>query len=221
MKVLTADQEMALRVLGESELKDRFYWSGGTALAFCYLKHRGSVDVDFFSGERFVFDDLMGFVEMFKKKSGLTKMTYEKIYDRWELLFENERRSLRVEFVYYNHGRKTLGKKTEHLGVMVDSLFDLAANKTMVLMDRNEPKDVVDIYYLVKKTRFAPKKLLRMVEKKFGASVSEGLFWSEATKKLSRLNEIEWLLAGGRKTVDVVREFFEEGSRQFLKRKLG
>lgn len=56
----------------------------------------------------------------------------KKIFDRFEFIFDNPEESLRVEFVYYNGDRKTLHERTEKLfGVLIDSLDDIAANKTL------------------------------------------------------------------------------------------
>jgi len=35
--------------------------------------------------------------------------------------------------------------------VLVDSLEDIAANKIMALFDRNDPKDLVDLYFFLTK----------------------------------------------------------------------
>lgn len=222
MNELTKNQKLAIEVLANSDLSNKFYWSGGTLLAVKYLNHRKSEDVDFFSNERFGREELEDWLNDFMKRSGLKKFKEEKIYDRWEFGFEGGE-GLRVEFVYYNHDRKTLVKRVKYKGVMVDSLDDIAANKTLAFIDRNEPKDLFDIYFLIKKTKFTPKKLLDLVERKFGCEFEEGLFWSESYRKAPLLDKMVHLILNKNKSelIDEIKEYFGEGARQFLKRKLG
>ena len=50
---LSHAQELFLDRLGESDLAEIFYLTGGTALSAFYLHHRESEDLDFFSREPF------------------------------------------------------------------------------------------------------------------------------------------------------------------------
>lgn len=47
--ILTEDQKSLLFRFRESQLRDRFYVTGGTALSAFYLQHRLSEDLDFFT----------------------------------------------------------------------------------------------------------------------------------------------------------------------------
>ena len=125
-------------------------------------------------------------MQEFKKVSGFENVNYRKIFDRWEFLFENSE-SLRVEFVYYNREKKTLKKRTKLLDVYIDSLDDITANKTFAFFDRNEPKDLFDIYFLMTQSDFTAQNLLKLVERKFGAKFDESTFWSESFKTLPLL----------------------------------
>lgn len=50
IQILTKNQQALLHlVAGNGYLRDRFYFTGGTALSAYYLKHRYSDDLDFFS----------------------------------------------------------------------------------------------------------------------------------------------------------------------------
>ena len=51
MEILTPFQKELLRVIGNSNLADNFYLTGGTALAAFYLQHRYSEDLDFFTAD--------------------------------------------------------------------------------------------------------------------------------------------------------------------------
>lgn len=219
---LTKTQEKAIALLANSTLNKKFYWTGGTLLAYHYLHHRKSLDLDFFSEEVFSFEEVNKLVEQIKRDLEFKKVNYQKIFDRWEFIFENNE-ILRIEFVYFNHEKKTLKKRNKLLGIYVDSLEDIAANKTMAYFDRNEPKDLFDIYFLLYKGGFTPSQLLELVVKKFGVSFSESLFWSESFKSLPLLRELkplmlekeakeqEWLL-------DRIEKYFKDGSYKFLRK---
>jgi hypothetical protein len=56
MKFLNPFQCDLLTAVGKSELGQQVYFTGGTLLAYHYLRHRKSLDLDFFSDE--LLDDL-------------------------------------------------------------------------------------------------------------------------------------------------------------------
>lgn len=223
--ILTPGQTIALKLLASSPLKDKFYWTGGTLLSYHYLQHRLSLDLDFFTETPFSFEEISTFIENLKFRGEFKKVKYEKIYDRWEILYENHEDKLRIEFVYYNHEKKTLGKRELFLGVLIDSLEDIAANKTMAYFDRNEPKDLFDIYFLINKAKFTPRKLLELVKCKFGVRFDLALFWSEAFKGLPLFYTLSPLLLINSETekeilLQKVATYFKTESSKYLRSKL-
>lgn len=220
---LTEKQRQAIESLAKSPLADTFYWTGGTLLAVRYLQHRRSEDLDFFSETPFTFDEINRWVQEYKNVARFTNVQSQKIFDRWEFLFENGER-LRIEFVHYNHEKKTLHARERFMGVLVDSMDDVAANKTMAYIDRNEPKDVFDLYFLLTKGKFTSGKLLECVEQKFGVKIPENLFWSQSFKAKA-LSQIQPLLleeSEQEKTtvLERIQTYFQEESRKFLNRQL-
>lgn len=220
MNFLTRTQEKTINLLSHSPLRDKFYWTGGTLLAYHYLQHRKSYDLDFFSEKKFSFDEVNHFVEELKKTSNFKKIEYQKIFDRWEFLLENSQ-ILRVEFVYYNSEKKTLRKRGKLLGVYIDSLEDIAANKVIAYFDRNEPKDLFDIYFLIKKAKFTPQRLLSLAYQKFGVKFTESLFWSEAFKGFPQLSDLKPMMfvKKGKKEelIKKIKDYFKEESVKYLK----
>jgi len=216
---LTASQKIALEVLASSFLKNKFYWTGGTLLSYYYLHHRYSYDLDFFSEEKFSFDEINQLVSEIKVKGNFKEVEFKKIYDRYEFLFIGKE-SLRVEFVYYNHEKKTLRKRKKFLGVFIDSLEDIAANKLIALLDRSEPKDVFDLYFIFTSTKISPQRLIKLVEKKFGVLVSLADVWGRAVLIGEKMAEIEPLVLGdkdGKKALfKKIKEYFEKNSKAYL-----
>lgn len=221
---LTQPQKLAIDLLARSPLREIFYWTGGTLLSYHYLHHRESVDLDFFSEKKFSLEEINHFTQELKKKGNFTAVRYQKIFDRHEFIFENGE-DLRIEFVYYNHEKKTLKKRGILLGIYVDSLDDAAANKVLAYFDRNEPKDLFDIYFLIHKTGFTPSRLLTLVQQKFGVSFNETSFWSEAFKCFPLLHTIKPLMLdkGSDKQeqmLKTIEDYFQEGSARFLRKNL-
>ncbi|MBI1869464.1 nucleotidyl transferase AbiEii/AbiGii toxin family protein [Candidatus Gottesmanbacteria bacterium] len=216
---LNQAQKIAISLLSKSPLKKTFYWTGGTLLAYHYLHHRKSLDLDFFSEQSFSFEDIHALAKTIKEKMGYPDMIYQKIFDRWEFIFKNGN-TLRVEFVHYNHEKKTLKARSTLLGIKIDSLEDIAANKTLAYFDRNEPKDLFDIYFLLTKVGFSETRLLELVNKKFGIKFAESLFWSEAYKSLPLLASIQPLMFGHAQEqtqlIKTIEDYFKEHSNQYL-----
>ena len=191
-------------------------------MAFFYLQHRYSLDIDFFSEQKFTFQEVNQFVETLKQKGKFKKVEAKKIFDRWEFLLQNDE-TLRIEFVYYNQEKRTLKKRRRLLGVYIDSLEDIAANKTIAYFDRNEPKDLFDIYFLIKKGGIPPKKLLKLAREKFGVELPEGMFWSEAFKCLPTLKTIKPLMLEGSEKeknllLNNIEDYFKNNSAKYLRR---
>lgn len=220
---LTPLQEKTLELLAASSLKDKFYWTGGTLLSYHYLHHRRSLDLDFFSDQEFAFDEVNRFVQALKEKERLTKVSYHKIFDRHEFLLANGG-ELRLDFVYYNRERKPINPHRQRvLGVLVDCLEDIAANKVVALFDRNEAKDLFDLYFLLNKSNLDVAQLLAFVQKKFGLSLEESGFWAETFKALPKLSALQPLLPEGTDPKQICREiedYLKENSHQFLNRAL-
>lgn len=219
---LTQKQKLAIDLLAKSPLREIFYWTGGTLLAYHYLHHRKSIDLDFFSEKKFSLEEVNRFTQELKEKGSFAIVHYQKIFDRHEFILENGEH-LRLEFVYYNHEKKTLRKRGLLEGVYIDSIDDIAANKIMAYFDRNEPKDLFDIYFLIHKAGFTPLRLLKLTQQKFGISFNEASFWSEAFKSFPLLHTLEPLIleTGNDKRkllLKSIENYFQEGSAQFLRK---
>ena len=210
-------QKKVLNLFSKSPLKDIFYWTGGTLLSVIYLHHRQSRDLDFFSNQVFTYNQIIGFVRSLKKRLKLTKIEEKKIFDRWEF-FLQDKDELRIEFVFYDHPKLRLRKKWQ--GILVDSLNDIAANKVMALFDRSDPKDLVDLYFILIKKNYKVKTLLKFAEKKFGVKLEEGAFWSECCKNLKDLGVISPLLIvkDKQKTIAKIKEYFTSRSADYLRK---
>ena len=133
---LSKIQSAIIKALARSPLKKRFYWTGGTLLAEKYLHHRHSYDVDVFTDIPFRYEEVLSLVREVKKSVNLKRVEEKKVFDRLEFFLHNHQ-EVRFEFVHYQFPR--LKPRKIWRGVLIDSLEDLAANKTMALVERHAP----------------------------------------------------------------------------------
>ena len=144
-------------------LRERFYFTGGTALSAFYLTHRESEDLDFFSESNFenkLTDKFIEHIaETLKLESRLTQINDTRIYE----LSKGKRLIIKIDFNTYPYRRLKKGLKFQE--VTVDNLFDIATNKLQTIISRTQVKDFVDLYFLLQKFSFWD--LLYGVKEKF------------------------------------------------------
>lgn len=191
-KILTDRQQSTLRLLAdETDIRSNFVLSGGTALAAFYLHHRLSDDLDFFSRERVDILRIERFATRLATVLKAMDVTHQNVYDRrlFFLMF-GDGTDLKLEFTYYPYDALEKPKMMD--GFFVDSLRDCAANKLAALLDRFEPKDYYDLYFLLK-DHCTLASLRSDVEKKFGLRI-EPLQLGEALMRIERVPILPHLL---------------------------
>lgn len=147
----------------EDKLSKQFYFTGGTALSVFYFQHRFSEDLDFFSSENF---EEIPVIEFMRKVSLSLHRNYRYTKRDPARIFEfakGEKLLIKVDFVHYAFPRIEKGK--ELMGVSIDSLRDIGANKLLTINQRTDIKDFVDLYFLLKE--FTVWDLIYACEKKF------------------------------------------------------
>lgn len=145
-------------------LHERFYFTGGSALSVFYLGHRVSEDMDFFSEEDFDNELVFAFVKDVAQKLGLEERFTQKEKTRIFELVRKNKNIIKIDFAHYPFKRLREGKEIQ--GVKVDSLLDIAVNKVLLVNQRTDVKDFVDLYFL--KDEFTVWDLMAGVRKKFG-----------------------------------------------------
>lgn len=141
--VLYPLQDKAVRAFEGSP----FYLTGGTTLSRGYYNHRFSDDLDYFLNDHPDFSVIAErCVENLSAIFSDTKvvMSYERFY---RIVVAD--RQLKIELV--NDVPSHIGEKITHpvLGV-IDSKENILANKVTAIVDRNMPKDMADIFFLLK-----------------------------------------------------------------------
>ncbi|TAN45562.1 MAG: hypothetical protein EPN22_02305 [Nitrospirae bacterium] len=124
-----------------------FYLTGGTTLSRGYYNHRFSDDLDYFLNDHPEFETIAE--RCVKNLSAIfdnVKVVMQ--YERFCRVFVADRQ-LKIEMV--NDVPSHVGEKVKHpvLGIM-DSKENILANKITAVIDRCMPKDIADIYFLLK-----------------------------------------------------------------------
>lgn len=194
---LTKLQKQTLAAIGQSDLAQLFYWTGGTLLSAHYLKHRQSLDLDFFSENLIEEEFVLAAVNKIKKNLGLTGLERQVVRNRQQYQLRKNNDWLNLEFVYYPFRPLIKPKRVKTWPVAIDSLKDMATNKTRALSERAEPKDVIDLWYIVQKEKWRLRQLILFANRKFGVSIDYPTFVSRALDALERLDDAKPLLPKG------------------------
>lgn len=191
---LTKLQKQTLAAIGQSDLAHLFYWTGGTLLAAQYLKHRISFDLDFFSEDLIEEEFVLAAVNRIKKSLALTKVERQIIRNRQQYQLQKAGERLNLEFVYYPFRPLIKPKRVTAWPVAIDSLKDIAVNKTRALYERAEPKDVIDIWCIHQKNGWDMQQLAKLADKKFGVPIDYPTLVSRALDAAARLEDAKPLL---------------------------
>jgi len=151
-------------LLSFSNLMDsqHFYLTGGTALAEFYLGHRKSFDLDLFTAEKGLILPFSRVVEEeLKEKFSVNIVRRFETFIEFEVSKIDER--IRVQLAYDSPFRF---KKPidSHLGVKVNDYKDLIVDKFLAFFGRAEPRDAVDLFFILKREDFW--ELTRLASKK-------------------------------------------------------
>lgn len=161
---LTRAQRTLLEALGRSDLGESFALSGGAALAAFYLRHRTSRDLDLFTEEDVPLESLRAFLASIPS---VTVKSFQRLYDRRIFLLDVANEALEVEFTK-SPFRRVVPPRPLTVSLRIEDPKDLAANKVAALADRRDPKDEVDLYFLLRSGSVATvEEAVRLAEQKF------------------------------------------------------
>jgi predicted nucleotidyltransferase component of viral defense system len=133
--------------VAESQLAAELVFGGGAALAALHLHHRKSEDLDFFGQREIEPAELAQLARRLHK--GTTSTEVEVVGPRTSLLLIRRSKYLgRIDFAYYPF--EPVGRRTMWRGLSVESLEDMSINKLQAILTRNQPRDFVDLYFLLR-----------------------------------------------------------------------
>jgi len=199
--ILSKEQKIAIDfIANEPKLAD-FYLSGGTALANYHLQHRFSDDLDFFTNKEPDIIFLRDFASNLNKKLNAKQLRFEKLYDRNQFFFTFDGRELKMEFAKYPFSQ--LDPPLDKDGIKIDSLRDIAANKLFTILDRFDPKDFVDLFFIFQKLDF--ENVRNDAENKFNVKI-DNVFLGGELMKVKRIVALPKMLRP--LTIEELNNFF-------------
>lgn len=164
-KILTEKQELLINHLPD-EIQMDFYLTGGTALSAFYLGHRFSEDLDFFTDAEEKMAPIEFLTGMIKRLPSLDHVHFERLFDRriFVATFKDSQ-ILKVEFTSYPF--KSLEDRLMVGKLRVDSLLNIMTGKLFAMADRFDPKDFVDLHFVLKHRNLKLENLVKMTEERF------------------------------------------------------
>lgn len=139
--------------ISQSDLVERFYLAGGTALAIA-LKHRESIDLDWFFQADFSNQEI---------KAQLSQLGVFQVIGESEGTVNGLLDNVRVSFLRYQY--KLLFPLVAIAKVKLADERDIAAMKIDAISSRGSKKDFIDIFFLLKKYSLA--EMIGFFEKKY------------------------------------------------------
>lgn len=164
-QILTDTQKLFLELFGKKPFSQKFYLSGGTALAEFYIPYRFSEDLDFFSEEEIQIDEIIAFLKSLKSNLGFESSDFNTSFNRnlFFLNFANDK--LKLEFTYYPFTQ--LNSTKVEYGVKIDSIEDIAVNKLFTIYQSPRSRDFMDLYMIMHKYHFPLDDLIKKAKVKF------------------------------------------------------
>lgn len=207
--ILTPLQQQVLTLVNQAPELNNFYLSGGTALAAFYLHHRFSDDLDFFS-----FQDpdpiaIETTIQAIANTIGASQTRFEKLHDRRMFFLKTDDGELKLEFTKYPFTQLDPIEIVRE--ARIDSLRDASANKLAALVDRFDPKDFVDLYFILQ--NMSLEDVRRDAEQKFGLKLSS-LFLGGELAKVKRVVALPRMIKP--LTTEDLQAFFTNQARQLL-----
>lgn len=151
----------------------------------------------------------------------ISKIEQRKIYNRDEFIFYKGRQAIKLEFIYYPFSSLKPAQSISDFKIKVESQEDIATNKVHSVFERSEPKDIFDLYCLIKKCKFSFSLLFKWVERKFGVGIDSVIFASRALKAIDNLKKIKPLLIKkSLYNLKKMRRFFEKEALEYLRKKI-
>ena len=206
-KILTEQQTLVLDLVSKEPELQNFYLSGGTALAAFHLEHRFSDDLDFFTPDTVDIVFLRSFVETIQYELVATTTEFQRLHDRNLFTFMLPDNELKIEFTIYPFPQFENPSIREN--IKIDSFRDIAANKLAALLDRFEPKDFADMYFILQKTSL--EHVWHDTEKKFGMQI-DPMFLGSELAKVRRIEALPRMIKP--LTKEELRQFFTEEAKK-------
>jgi hypothetical protein len=161
--VITKGQRRALEAFYRLPEADKFFLTGGAALAEYYLGHRESRDLDLFTNQEGIMQDFTKNLESVLGKEW--PITMRRLFGNFaELICKVGDEEVRVHLAYDSPFR--LEPPIEIDRLLVNDFIDLAADKVLTFFGRGELRDAVDLFFIIERGRIPFWELAELAKKK-------------------------------------------------------
>ncbi|MGC9530527.1 MAG: nucleotidyl transferase AbiEii/AbiGii toxin family protein [Candidatus Bipolaricaulaceae bacterium] len=151
--LLTPGQTIILEAFAGLPDSKHFFLTGGTALAELYLGHRRSFDLDLFTSEAGLILPFSRIVERELPGAGLQVRIVRRLASFVQFAVKVVDEEVRVQLAYDSPFRFHPPEETQL--VKVNDFQDLAVDKFLAFFGRAEPRDAVDLFFLLKEVSLA------------------------------------------------------------------
>jgi hypothetical protein len=148
--LLSPLQRLFLDLFASLPDQENFYLTGGTALAEYYLGHRLSYDLDLFTSEADLIVPLSYRVEQAAQTAGFKINVVRRFASFVEFQVGKGENTLRIDLGLDSPFRFAPVEPGDY-GVMVNDYQDIQADKTLAFFGRAEPRDAIDLYFLMQR----------------------------------------------------------------------
>jgi predicted nucleotidyltransferase component of viral defense system len=194
-------------LLRSNILPDQSYLADGTAVYF-YLKHRLSVDLDFFTSSQFL-------PEIFLSKMNFDEVAIEFMEQDTLILFVSPEK---IKFSLFHYPYPLLFPPVampigEGLTCPLASLKDIAAMKAVAINQRGSLKDFIDLFYIIRETGLNFEAISSLTIEKYGLSPhydyhlrTSFVYFDDAEREVDQIVMLE----GGREKRPFTNEEWEK-----------
>lgn len=188
-------------------------FGGGAALASAYLHHRLSEDLDFFLRREIQPADLRPLTRWLSRRGIVVQQ--RQLGPRLSLVLVQAAEEIgRIDFAYFPY--EPIARPTRWQGMAVDSLLDMAVNKVQAILTRFQPRDFVDVYFLLREGPESQlERLLDLVRAKFDVG-ADRLALAERLLLAGQIADLPRLLRPV--GLDELRAFFEAQARTLVRK---
>ena len=187
------------------------YLAGGTAVTL-YLGHRISVDIDLFTDEHFFTGPI---IDIIKSNNSVS---LESVSEKDSFTAEVE--GVKLSLFYYPYTLLEPLYNDEFYKISIASLEDIAAMKTVAIIQRGTAKDFVDLKAIMEKNSMPLDQLIDLTLAKYGTDknyayhIKRGLvFFDDAEKQLKEVTLLKNVSSPhpiSKDEWDNVKRFFDE-----------
>jgi hypothetical protein len=192
-------------VLAATRVETGFYLTGGTALGRVHLRHRYSEDLDLFVNDDDLFQTWTDRLLAEWRAEARWTVNVQRRDPRFvRALLARHDAQLKIEFV--NDVRGRVGVPARHAGFgLVDTPENILANELTALLDREEPKDLADVWGLCRRGGLVLRDALVGA-----ASKAVGVFAADVARVLLGATVDDWRLVRWIAPAPPVEEFLQD-----------